>query len=1025
MADTSLKALTSVVYKMAEETQKEIKKDVRDIRDAIVGTDGILDILLSFEKKMMTDKKKEKVAKLTGRTVTTSPAEKNILKSTNSITKILGNIYEQIKDSAERNAKKIADAIKKYSGKDRGSRLSSENFRDNRRDRGLRSENFKRDRRDQRVDLSRSIDVIHQLNSIKLKDFIFAKTKLKHLRKIMSRALGVFKMFKDKKELDGTIYLVDSSTEVMKKLSKMALTSKPAQLGVKAMEKVYGLNGKGGLLALFRKIDEHKDEIKRGKSTIKDMASSCGSMLLITMALTGAAVFAIPAMLGALLMKGVIWLLTGTFTLLDTMRRPIKKGAGVLLWMSASIITFSLSLGLMTKMMKNMKLKDIGMMMASIAGVGLTMAGIGLLAIPISIGSATLLFMGASLGIFGLAIQGWAKLDSKKATGNIKEAIGGIRDALGLELGNHGGEKKGVLSRLGGGVLDMIMAALNMGSMFFMMGTLLFAGVSLGILYHGLKNWEKFDGKKSAANIKVAVGALKDVFGLNEVKGGFDAKFKGAGGKLMDLVTSLFSGGKALVEMATITLATMMADIIRVTLIPWEKYNAKPAAENLKIAVDALKDVFGLGKDMGSGFGKIDKLVGGALDMGIAIMQMGGTLVQMGTITLAVGMSDIIRLGLKPWEEYNPTASIGNMSLAINSLSDLFGLNVSGQATSISLGGSMLDFAKALMSAGGTLVKMGTITLATGMLSLIKDNLEPWENYDSSKPIANIRTAVDSLLNTFGMGEIRREAEEEKSTLQKIGGFFQNIGKDIGRTITGITDSIASAAEGGAALTKISNLSLITSILGSVKKSLEPWDSYDAKPSLSMISKTIGTLIGQAMAVRKYDANGKLFIHFMTSAKRIKNGLIDLTTGVKKSQEIKSAIVPFKKAVDTINSVDMAKASIMVDVFKSFAAMKENKPFDKFTEAVKNFSESSSDLIEALNNFSENYSTTETESGETTVEKASAVKGSVSITNTDALAQALAEAIKSLPISVDTTIPDIRLVVNNETARRVVLTLDN
>ena len=1001
MADTSLKALTSVVHKMAEETQKEIKRDVKDIRDAVCGADGILDILLSFEKKMKADKRKERVSKLTGKTLNASPAEKNIIRNTSSITKILGNILDHLKRSTERR------------------RLGADNFR---RETRLQPENFRRDRRERGVDLSKSIDVINQLRNVKLKDFIFTKTKLKHLGKIMSSSKNIFKMFKDEKEIEGTLSLVNSSAEMMKKLSKMALISKPAQLGVKAMEKVYGLNGKGGLLALFLKIDAYKKEIKRGKNTMKDMNAACGSMLLVTMALTGIAVVAVPAMVGALLMKGVVWLLTGTFVALNAAKKPIEKGSAALLVMSTSIVAFALGVGLMMKAVKNMKLKDVGMMMASLAGVGLTVAGIGLLAAPIALGSATLLLMGASLGLFGLAIQGWAKLDSKKATGNIKEAIGGIRDALGLELGNHGGEKKGTLNRLGGGVMDLIMAAVNMGSTFFMMGTLLFAGVALGFLYHGLKNWEKFDGTKSAANIKTAVGALKDVFGLNDVKGNAGVKFKATGGKILDMVNSIFQAGGALVQMGTITLATAMSDIIRVTLIPWNRYDATSAAKNLKIAVGALTDVFGL-NDKGTGFGKINKLFGGALDMGIALMSAGGTLAKMGTITLSVGMSDIIRLGLKTWDEYNPSAAIGNMSLAIGSLTRLFGLDTSGEGRNISLGGSLLDMGKTFLSAGGTLMRMGTITLATGMLSLIKDNLKPWENYDSSKPITNIKTAVDSLLNTFGMGEIRREAEEEKSTLEKIGGFFKNIGKDIGRTVSGITDSIATAAQGGAALAKIGNLSLITSLLGSVKKSLEPWDSYDTRPSLSMISKTIDTLVNQVTEVGK--VNGKSFLHFATSAKRIKKGLIDITEGVKASQEIKKAIIPFKSAVDTINTVNMEKAAVMVDVFKSFAAMKGNKPFDNFTKAVNQFAESSSDLIDALNNFSDNYSTTETVSGETTVEKASAVKGSVSITNTEALAQALAEAIKSLPVSVDTTIPDIRLVVNNETARRVVLTLDN
>ena len=49
----------------------------------------------------------------------------------------------------------------------------------------------------------------------------------------------------------------------------------------------------------------------------------------------------------------------------------------------------------------------------------------------------------------------------------------------------------------------------------------------------------------------------------------------------------------------------------------------------------------------------------------------------------------------------------------------------------------------------------------------------------------------------------------------------------------------------------------------------------------------------------------------------------------------------------------------------------------------------------------------------------------VSIGNPDELATAIAKAIKSLPIHVRTDISDVKLVVNGEPGRRVILTLDN
>ena len=1033
MADVSLKALTSVVHTMAEETQKDIKKNVKDIKDAIMGPDGIRESMAYIAELLEKQNKKGNPQKLVNNKSDYSRHNRKLLSNSNSIVSSLNKITEEIKDLSKKStsnkpnsSEKILERISSQIG-----RLSRKSGRvdladiDNRR-RGLTRDNF-RPRRDPRYEnLSRVLDINRKLGDVKLKDIILNKTKIKNLGKIMTRFLNIFKKFKDNKEAEETISFASSSVELTKKLAKIGPLSILAKKGAKTIDSIFvgGKKGKGGLLSVFRKIFEHRKEIEQSKKTIKDMEKSTGSMLLITLSLTGIAVMAIPAMVGALLMKGVVWLMIGTFKALSAARRPIKRGSGALLKMSTSIIVFALGLGLMMKAVRGMKLKDVGLMMASIAGVGLTMAGVGLLAAPIALGSATLLLLSASLGLFALSIIGWQKIDSKKAMGNVKEAIGGLRDALGLELGKHD-QKKNVFQRIGGGIIDMAMAFINAGSTFFMMGTLLFAGIALGTLYHGLKRWDNFDGRKSAANIKVAVGSLKDVFGLNETRGNNRVKFRVQGGKLIDMVSSIFQAGGALVQMGTIMLATMMSDVIRVTLIPWNKYDARPAASNLKIAVDDLKDVFGLDKNKGNNwFSKIGKLVGGALDMGTSLMQAGGTLAYMGTIMLSVGMSDVIKLGLRSWDDYNPSASIHNISMAIHSLSDLFGLNVDGKSQRIKLGGSILDMATALMQSGGTLAKMGSITMATGMLAKIKENLEIWNNYDSSKPIANIKVAIDGLLNTFGMNAIRRE-EEGKGVLSKVGNFIKNIYEDFGRTISAATDSIASATEGGAALTKIANISVVVSVLNSMKKSLQPWDSYDPTQTMTGIAKTVTTLTKQALIVNKYDPTGKIFKQFESSSKRIKNGLFDITKGVKESQAINAAIVPFKKAVDTVNSVDIEKASVMIDLFKSFTKIKENKPFDKFTTAVKNFSESCTDLIDALNNFSENYSTTENGSGEQTVEKTSAVRGSVDISNPEALAKAFAEAIQSLPVNIENNMADIKLVVNNETGRRIILTLDN
>ena len=846
MAEANLKDLTSAVYKIAENSPK-IQKDVKDIRDAVVGTGGILDAINVIVRKLDLQQKKGRIEKLVNKPALRQ--DKTLIKNTNSMTDTLNKILIQVSKMNTRSRLKTENI---RTG--RRSRLNADNFRreSNRNDRGKGLESF-----------YSSIGVIDKLKGIKLKDFLFAKTKLKHLGSILKMSLKIFSNFKNKEEAENTISFIESSINISKNLEKVGKKSTLAKKGAKTLDTIYlGKRGKGGLINLFRNIYKNRDKIERSKKTITDIHKSTGTMLLTSLALTGIAVVGIPAMLGALILKGIVYLLTGTFITLSKVSKVVRKGSRALLVMSVSIITFSLGLGLMTKAIKNMKLKDVGLMMASIAGVSLTVAGIGLLATPIALGGATLLLLSASLGLFALTLHFWEKFDAKKPMANIKEAIGGLRETFGLELGK-GNEKKSFGQRLKGGLMDIAMGVLNMGSSFFIMGSLLLTGVALGVLYHGLKNWDNFNGTKAAKNIKVAVGTLKDVFGIGDTGKGF-------GGKLMKL------------------------------------------------------------------------------------------------------------------------------------------------------GGSILDMGSTLLNAGGTLAKMGTITIATGMASKIKENLTTWEDYNSSKPIKNMGIAINGLLNLFGINGLRNEtkqAEEKKGLLESVGNFMKGVKDTAVKTV----DTIDTLGDRRNALSKIKSLEIITSILSSVKKSLSLWDTYDPTNALKGIKKSIFDLSLQITNVRILDSDRNLFNYFEKSAKHIDNGLDSLSKGLNRIG--KSNNLPFKSTVDIINSLDITKASVLVDIFKTFSTIKNNKQFDRFSKAVDTFSKSCSDLIDSLDNFNKSSSASETSEGSTT--ETTNVNGSVSIANSQDIANAIAEVIKVLPINVQTDISDVRLVVNNETGRRVILTLDN
>ena len=128
MAEANLKDLTSAVYKIAENSPK-IQKDVKDIRDAVIGTGGILETINVIVEKLDLSKKKGRIEKLVNKPALRQ--DKTLIKNTNSMTDILNKILIQV---SKINARP---------------RLKNENISTGRKSR-LNADNFKRepDRKD-------------------------------------------------------------------------------------------------------------------------------------------------------------------------------------------------------------------------------------------------------------------------------------------------------------------------------------------------------------------------------------------------------------------------------------------------------------------------------------------------------------------------------------------------------------------------------------------------------------------------------------------------------------------------------------------------------------------------------------------------------------------------------------------------------------------------------------------------------------------------------------------------------------
>ena len=918
MAEANLKDLTSAVYKIAENSPK-IQKDVKDIRDAVIGTGGILEAINVIAEKLDLSKKKGRIEKLVNKPALRQ--DKTLIKNTNSMTDILNKILIQV---SKINARP---------------RLKNENISTGRKSR-LNADNFKRepDRKDKGKGLEsfyKSIDIIDKLKGIKLKDFIFAKTKMKHISNMMIKFKDMFKSFKNEKEMEATVKFANSSIEIVKKLSKVAIFAIPAKLGLNVIEKLFlGSKRKpGGLLAVFREVDNNKKIIKSGDKSMKEILAATGAMFLTSILLSGLAVTGVPAMLGALAMKGIVWIMKGTFEILNKAKKNALQGSLVLLIMSSSLITFALGLGLMVNAVKGMKWKDFGMMMASIAAISAVFAVIGIPAVTalIGLGSIAVLAMGASLLLFSIGLA--KTINALKGTDwdEFNEMSKSIWK-LGLEI-----SKVGALS-----------IPIGLGS-----SALILMGGSLFLFGGAIKSWMKLSNIQPALdNIKNAVKSVKDV-----VKDRFDMKSVRQLRKVGRTLKVLYKGIK-----------------------DWDKFDGLKAAKNIGITIEKLNEVFKK---------QIDKK-------------------NVNTYSSVGRVLRRLYKGLKFWENINSQKATTNAAYAVTILKKTFSGNVDKNQVKT----------------------MDTLVKVTNMSSGIIDSLKAWDSYKPGDALSKIETTVNELLNIFGMSELKKTQLEDniKDAVVKKKGFLANITEDVVNVVKTTVDNMNNNATNRGVKKTMASLEEVMNSLFSVKTFLTPWLNFDSTAGITNIQYSIKGILSQIMYTAEVEKlyggsvqNPVLGKYFMRTSTHLMSGMNNLSKGLSGLSNFSNLEIPFKNTIKSINKLDVSKASVMLNLFKSFSRI-GIKPFDRFTKAVHKFSDSCNDLIEALDNFEpiSNNTVTTNENGETTISS-----GSVSITNSQDLAKAIAEAIKSLPINVQTDISDVRLVVNNETGRRIILSLDN
>lgn len=905
--NSSLKALSHAIYQIADTQLKKIQPDVEKMREAICGSDGIRELITSINNsiqernKQLNVKEKSRVLEL--------KKTQRLFKFTSSVEKLLQKILAHIEkmDGGRVKLKDTKDTSKKIKKLDK---------------------------------MSKSLEVVERLRGISIKDLLFAGIKIKKIKNIVKKFKSMFKIFKSPKEAERTMSFAESSIEIMKKLAKLAVFAKPAKLGAKVIEKIFlGSKKKpGGLLHVFRELHRHQRQIKKGKKLAKSILVAAGSLFLTAILLTGIAALAIPALLGALALKGIIWLLTGTFKLLRKATKNVLLGSLVLLVMSASVITFALGLGFMVKAVKDMKWKDFGMMMASIGAIGVVLAVLGIppVAALIALGSVALLVAGAALIVFGLGLR--------KTVDSVK----GMKwKDLGMMMANIG-------------AIGVAMAGFGIMSFLILPGSiaLLTTGLALGTFAKSIKEWMDMKNIKPAlTNIKIAVKSVRKI-----IKGKFDKK----------AINRLSDAGEALFDLF-------------IGLKGWDTFNGKKAAENIRETISTLQDL--LKVRIEKKFIKPYKKIGKVLRR--------------------------LYKGLKGWDSFNATKAASNIETTIGTLNTTF---------------QRVNLDK------GMVKQMKTLSRATKNLSSVITSLKLWENFVPQNSVENIRNTVDKLLAVFGLSELEQKKVEEAVS---EGGFWtrlkkgvKNIGESIGTAVTGIMDNVNEGIKGRGIKNKMQTLADIMSSLNIVRLYLKFWEKYYPAKGIENVNNTMDSLLKQIVDAGEYEsqAGGSirrpvLAKYFRKTAKDIRSGLEALSKGYAKLNKMDPSIGPFKSTVSAINELDVSKATTMIDLFKSFAKI-GIRPFDKFTNAVHEFSDSCNKLIDALN---ENNLSEENFISPSYNEKTGSydMGRGVSISNTDDLAQAIANAIRSIPLNVETNMSDVRLVVDGEPGRRVVLSLEN
>ena len=193
-------------------------------------------------------------------------------------------------------------------------------------------------------------------------------------------------------------------------LTIAAVTGGPAILGAKLLSKMID-----NIIPIAEKLSSKNKQIKKATKSAISLIAFTGLMAVSSIFLASIAVTGVPALLGSILTMGIVAINVITFDILSKAKKNILKGSISMLLMSASVLLFGVALNKITQATKGVDFKQIGVIATLTLLLGGTVALLGIpTVVPfIILGSISMGIMGLALMPFAITLGKIAKAMEK------------------------------------------------------------------------------------------------------------------------------------------------------------------------------------------------------------------------------------------------------------------------------------------------------------------------------------------------------------------------------------------------------------------------------------------------------------------------------------------------------------------------------------------------------------------------------------------------------------------------------------